>query len=137
VVHHGEEHLKPTEVHDGAIIGSGLGVGIVFGLFGAGGSAFATPVLSLAGVPGVLAVASPLPAMVPAALAGARRHVRAGTLDRSTARWSVAGGLPGAVLGSLVWCRDPHSAPRWPSESRPPSPAASSAGCSWSSPPGS
>jgi len=89
-------------VHHIAIIVSGLGVGVVFGLFGAGGSAFATPVLSLAGVPGVLAVASPLPAMFPAALAGARRHLRAGTLDRSTARWSVAGGLPGAVLGSLV-----------------------------------
>jgi len=89
-------------VNEVAIIGSGLGVGLVFGLFGAGGSAFATPVLSLLGVPGVLAVASPLPAMVPAAVAGARRHLRAGNLDRRTARWSVIGGLPGAVLGSLL-----------------------------------
>jgi hypothetical protein len=80
----------------------GLGVGVVFGLFGAGWSAFATPVLSLLGVPGMLAVGSPLPALVPAAVAGARRHLRAGNLDRRTAWWSVAGGLPGAMLGTLV-----------------------------------
>ena len=43
---------------------AGLGVGVVFGLFGAGGSAFATPVLAVLGVPGLLAVASPLPAML-------------------------------------------------------------------------
>ena len=85
-----------------AIFSAGLAVGVVFGLFGAGGSAFATPVLSLLGVPGILAVASPLPAMVPAGMAGARRHLRAGTLDRSTAIWSVIGGFPGAVLGSLL-----------------------------------
>ncbi|MEY3362330.1 MAG: hypothetical protein RL531_2049, partial [Actinomycetota bacterium] len=30
---------------------AGLGVGLVFGVFGAGGSAFATPVLALMGVP--------------------------------------------------------------------------------------
>lgn len=85
-----------------ALIVSGVGVGLVFGLFGAGGSAFATPVLSLLGVPGVLAVASPLPAMIPASVAGARRHLRAGNLDRSTAAWSVAGGLPGVMVGSLL-----------------------------------
>lgn len=89
-------------VNEFSIIAAGAGVGVVFGLFGAGGSAFATPVLSLLGVPGVLAVASPLPAMLPAAVAGARRHLRAGNLDRPTALWSVAGGFPGAVLGSLA-----------------------------------
>ncbi|MEW6474802.1 MAG: sulfite exporter TauE/SafE family protein [Actinomycetota bacterium] len=89
-------------MHDIAIIGSGVAIGLVFGLFGAGGSAFATPVLNLLGVPGVMAVASPLPAMIPAAVAGARRHIRAGNLDRATARWSIAGGVPGAVLGSLL-----------------------------------
>lgn len=89
-------------MNDLSIIGAGAAIGVVFGLFGAGGSAFATPVLSLLGVPGVLAVASPLPAMLPAAVAGARRHLRSGNLDRPTAAWSVAGGFPGAVLGSLA-----------------------------------
>lgn len=89
-------------MHNIAIPFAGVGIGLVFGLFGAGGSAFATPVLSLLGVPGVLAVASPLPAVVPAALSGAWRHVRAGNLDWRTARWSVIGGLPGVIVGSLL-----------------------------------
>ncbi len=89
-------------MHEVAISLAGVAIGLVFGLFGAGGSAFATPVLSLLGVPGVLAVASPLPAVIPAALSGARRHLRAGNLDRHTALWSVAGGLPGVIAGSML-----------------------------------
>ncbi|MEO5839082.1 MAG: sulfite exporter TauE/SafE family protein [Acidimicrobiales bacterium] len=85
-----------------ALLLAGLGIGIVFGLFGAGGSAFATPILALLGVPGVAAVASPLPAMLPAALIGARRSIRAGALDRRMAGLAVAGGLPGAVVGALA-----------------------------------
>lgn len=84
------------------IVAAGVGVGLVFGLFGAGGSAFATPVLALLGVPAVLAVASPLPAMVPAAVAGARRYVRSHSLDWRTARLAIAGGLPGTIAGALV-----------------------------------
>ncbi len=84
------------------ILVAGLGVGGVFGLFGAGGSAFATPVLALLGVPGVLAVASPLPAMLPASVAGARRYLRSGRLDLRVAKLAVTGGVPGTVLGALL-----------------------------------
>ncbi len=84
------------------ILIAGLGIGVVFGLFGAGGSAFATPILALIGVPGVVAVASPLPAMLPAAFTGARRYVRAGSLDWRIARLAVLGGLPGTVVGALA-----------------------------------
>jgi uncharacterized membrane protein YfcA len=81
---------------------AGIGVGIVFGMFGAGGSAFATPVLSLLGVPPLLAVASPLPAMLPAAFAGARRFLKAGHLDRRVARLAIIGGVPGTLVGALT-----------------------------------
>lgn len=81
---------------------AGLGVGVVFGLFGAGGSAFATPVLAVLGVPGLLAVASPLPAMVPAAFVSARRYLRSGNLDRRVARLAVGGGVPGTLLGAVT-----------------------------------
>lgn len=81
---------------------AGLGVGVVFGLFGAGGSAFATPVLAVLGVPGLLAVASPLPAMVPAAFVSARRYLKAGNLDRRVARLAIGGGVPGTLLGALA-----------------------------------
>ncbi len=81
---------------------AGLGVGVVFGLFGAGGSAFATPVLAVLGVPGLLAVASPLPAMIPAAYVSARRYMKSGNLDRRVARLAIGGGVPGTLLGALA-----------------------------------
>ncbi len=80
----------------------GLGIGTVFGLFGAGGSAFATPLLALLGVPGVIAVATPLPAVLPASALGARTSVRSGRFDRRLAVLSASGGVPGAVLGALL-----------------------------------
>jgi hypothetical protein len=80
----------------------GLLAGTVFGLFGAGGSALATPALALAGVPGVLAVATPLPALLPASLAGARRYLRSGNLDRRVATLAVAGGVPATIAGALL-----------------------------------
>lgn len=81
---------------------AGLVAGTVFGLFGAGGSAFATPMLALMGVPGVIAVATPLPAMLPASVAGATRYLRAGNLDRRIAKLAVLGGLPGTLVGALA-----------------------------------
>ena len=81
---------------------AGLGVGVVFGMFGAGGSAFATPVLAVLGVPGLLAVASPLPAMIPAAFVSGRRYLKAGNLDQRVARLAIGGGIPGTLLGALA-----------------------------------
>ena len=84
------------------IVAAGLGIGAVFGVFGAGGSAFATPVMALLGVSGTFAVASPLPAMIPASIVGARRYLRSGKLDMRVAKLAVAGGLPGTILGAVA-----------------------------------
>lgn len=81
---------------------AGVAAGTVFGLFGAGGSAFATPMLALAGVPGAIAIATPLPALLPASIVSARRQLRAGNLDHRVALLVVAGGVPGAVVGALA-----------------------------------
>ena len=89
-------------VPDPLILLAGAVAGAVFGLFGAGGAAFATPMLALAGVPGAIAVATPLPALLPASVLSARRQVRAGNLDTRLAGLVVAGGVPGAVLGALA-----------------------------------
>lgn len=83
------------------ILLAGVAAGAVFGLFGAGGSAFATPMLALAGVPGVLAVATPLPALLPASIVSARRQLQNGNLDRRIAGLVIAGGVPGALLGAM------------------------------------
>ena len=50
----------------------------------------------------VAAVASPLPAMLPAALIGVRRAIRNGALDTRLARLAITGGLPGTIIGALA-----------------------------------
>lgn len=77
---------------------AGVAVGVLYGMFGVG-SAFATPVLALLGVPGIAAVAAPLPGLLPGSAAGAwsRRH----DLDRRVARLTAIGGVPSAVLGAI------------------------------------
>ena len=85
-----------------AVGAAGLVIGVLFGLFGVGGSAFATPVLALLGVPALAAVASPLPATLPASLAGAWTYVRGRQLDWSIAWRSIAGGVPAAIAGALL-----------------------------------
>jgi uncharacterized membrane protein YfcA len=71
-------------------------------VFGAGGSAFATPLLALAGVHSVAAVVSPLPATLPAAATGAWAYIRSGELDWRTARRTLLGGAPGTIGGALL-----------------------------------
>jgi uncharacterized protein len=79
----------------------GAGVGVVYGAFGAGASAFATPLLALAGVPPLVAVASPLPATIPAGLAGAWSYRRDGAVATTVAGRAVLVGVPTAVAGAL------------------------------------
>lgn len=84
------------------VTAAGVAIGILFGVFGVGGSSFATPVLGLLGVSGLLAVAAPLPATIPAAVAGAAAYVRRNEVDRDVARWSIIGGAPATVIGALL-----------------------------------
>jgi uncharacterized membrane protein YfcA len=80
----------------------GAAIGVLFGLFGVGGSSFATPLLALLGVPAIIAVAAPLPATIPAAISGARAYLHRGELDRDVARWSITGGVPATIAGALL-----------------------------------
>jgi hypothetical protein len=84
------------------IVLAGAGVGICTGLFGVGGSSVATPVLALLGAPGLIAVASPLPATIPSAAVGAIPYIRSGEARYRAAAWSVLGGVPGTVAGALL-----------------------------------
>jgi uncharacterized membrane protein YfcA len=84
------------------IVMSGAAVGAAMGLFGVGGSSVATPVLSLLGARGLIAVASPLPATIPAAALGAVAYLRSGEARPKAAAWSILGGVPGTVAGALL-----------------------------------
>ncbi|HEY5014504.1 MAG TPA: sulfite exporter TauE/SafE family protein, partial [Acidimicrobiia bacterium] len=51
---------------------------------------------------GFAAIASPLPATIPAALVGAREYARRGEVDSDVARWSLVGGIPATIAGALL-----------------------------------
>lgn len=81
---------------------AGAGVGALMGAFGVGGSSVATPLLSLAGVPPLIAVASPLPAAIPGAVLAARPYLRSGEARPKAAAWSLLGAIPATVAGALL-----------------------------------
>lgn len=87
--------------HFGAFV-VGVVVGFLGGLFGKGGSAIATPMLSLVGFPGFVAVAAPLPAVVPGTLIASAQYWRSRLLDWPVVRWSIAVGTPATILGSYL-----------------------------------
>jgi hypothetical protein len=78
----------------------GLLVGFLGGLFGKGGSAVATPLLQLAGVPAFFAIASPLPATIPGTLVASLAYIKEGLYDRKVVFWSVLLGFPATILGA-------------------------------------
>jgi uncharacterized membrane protein YfcA len=80
----------------------GLGVGFLSGAFGKGGSALATPLLHLIGVPAIIAIASPLPATIPSTLLAGRAYSRAGNVDRRILRLGLPIGLPATVAGAFL-----------------------------------
>jgi uncharacterized membrane protein YfcA len=80
----------------------GAGVGFLGGLLGKGGSAIATPLLVMVGVPPMVAVAAPLPATVPGTLVAADRYRKHDLIDREVLRWSLLTGVPATVLGALL-----------------------------------
>jgi uncharacterized membrane protein YfcA len=85
----------------GALL-TGVVIGFMGGLFGKGGSAVATPLLSLAGFPGFVSVASPLPATVPSTLVASREYSHSNLLDWEIVWWSIGIGIPAVIAGSFL-----------------------------------
>src|SRR5438552_17214037 len=79
----------------------GAGIGLLSGAFGKGGSALATPLLHVIGVPAIVAVASPLPATIPATLLASRVYARERGIDGRVFRLALAAGIPATIVGAL------------------------------------
>src|SRR5512140_1576138 len=77
-------------------------IGFLGGLFGKGGSAIATPMLSLIGIPGFIAVAAPLPATVPGTFIASVEYWKLHLLDWQIVRWSIAVGVPATIVGAYL-----------------------------------
>jgi uncharacterized protein len=84
------------------VAGIGAFTGLLGGLFGKGGSAIATPLLHLAGVPSLAAIASPLPATIPSTLIAAWAYHRVGAIDRQVLRTTLTAGVPATIAGAIA-----------------------------------
>jgi uncharacterized membrane protein YfcA len=80
----------------------GAFVGFLGGVFGKGGSAIATPLLALVGIPPIMALASPLPATVPATLAASYVYWRQRLIDWEVFRWCLLVGIPATAIGAYA-----------------------------------
>ena len=85
-----------------AVVAIGAMVGFTGGLFGKGGSAVATPLLVLVGIPPIVALASPLPATVPSTAVASYAYWQERFLDWKVVLWSVAFGVPAVALGAYA-----------------------------------
>ncbi|MGZ4132386.1 MAG: sulfite exporter TauE/SafE family protein [Actinomycetota bacterium] len=88
-----------------ALIGVAIGFvsGILSGLFGVGGGIVMTPGIQvLMGAPAIVALATPLPAILPTAVTGALRYRKADELDLRAAAWMASLGLAGAAVGAAL-----------------------------------
>jgi uncharacterized protein len=99
--------MMHTPAHHGVVsllvvAAIGLGVGFLSGLLGKGGSAIASPLLHLAGVPALVALAAPLPATIPSTMAAGSAYARRGFVDWRTVRWTVAIGVPATIVGAIA-----------------------------------
>lgn len=87
------------------VLGVAIGAiaGILSGLFGVGGGIVMTPGIQvLLTTSGIVALATPLPVILPTALTGAYTYRKAGEIDTRAAAWMVLGGLPASAAGAAL-----------------------------------
>jgi uncharacterized membrane protein YfcA len=94
--------VKGTNLQHFGVLVVGIIIGFMGGLFGKGGSAIATPLLSMLGFSGFIAVASPLPAVIPGTLIASAKYWNSQLLDWQIVLWSIAIGVPATILGSFL-----------------------------------
>jgi uncharacterized membrane protein YfcA len=91
--------IAGISVHIFLLLGLGLVVGFLSGLFGVGGGFLLTPLLMMIGVPPTVAAASDANQIVAASTSGTFAHWRLGNVDFKMGIILVAGGIVGGTLG--------------------------------------
>lgn len=81
----------------------GFGSGVLSGAFGIGGGIVTTPAIRLIlGAPALIAVGTPLPVIIPTAIAGALSYRREGLLDARAGAVLAAAGSVTSVVGAWL-----------------------------------
>lgn len=88
-----------VSVHVAVLLGLGLLVGFLSGLFGVGGGFLLTPLLMMIGIPPTVAAASDANQIVAASTSGTIAHWRLGNVDFKMGLILVAGGIVGGTFG--------------------------------------
>jgi uncharacterized membrane protein YfcA len=83
------------------VLGIGLAVGFLSGMFGVGGGFLLTPLLIFTGISPAVAVASVSPQIAASLFSGFLAHWRRGTIDILLGTMLLVGGTTGALIG--VW----------------------------------
>lgn len=81
------------------LLGMGLSVGVLAGLFGIGGGFILTPLLIFLGVPPSVAVGTGAAQVVASSVSGALSHWQRKNVDVKMGAVLIAGGIVGSVLG--------------------------------------
>jgi uncharacterized membrane protein YfcA len=91
--------IANVSVHIFVLLGLGLLVGFLSGLFGVGGGFLLTPLLMMIGIPPTVAAASDANQIVAASSSGTFAHWRLGNVDFKMGIILIAGGVLGGTLG--------------------------------------
>lgn len=85
------------------LLGLGMGVGVLSGMFGVGGGFLMTPLLIFVGVPPAVAVGTEANQVVAASVSGALAHWRRGNVDIKMGVVLLIGGFVGSTFGVLIF----------------------------------
>nr|WP_229773620.1 sulfite exporter TauE/SafE family protein [Iodidimonas muriae] len=85
------------------VIGLGVAVGFLSGMFGVGGGFLMTPLLIFSGVPPAVAVATGANLITASSVSGAITHWRRGGVDLKLGGVLIVGGAIGSVLGAWLF----------------------------------
>ena len=91
-----------TSVNYLLVVGLGLGVGLLSGLFGVGGGFLMTPLLMMIGIPPTIAAATDANQIVAASASGTFAHWRLGNVDFKMGLLLLVGGFVGGAVGVQV-----------------------------------
>src|ERR1700733_5006617 len=81
----------------------GIITGFASGLMGIGGSALGTPMLRIiVGAPPLIALATPMPVMLPSSLSGGFAYLRQQKIDFKLAGWMLVTALPFTWIGAMA-----------------------------------
>ena len=84
------------------VIGLGLSVGLLSGLFGVGGGFLMTPLLMMIGIPPTIAAATDANQIVAASASGTYAHWKLGNVDFKMGIYLLIGGFVGGAVGVQI-----------------------------------